>query len=473
MQRPHSSSDGGHSTTHDPLEIVTDRVRTWTAAVRQERVTPGLSAETVAARVAGFDLGRSHDLATLAGEMADLLELGNVHSTHPRYFGLFNPGVRSAGSVADALAALYNPQVAAWWHAPAAAEIERHTLAYLAGLIGFPSTDGVATFTSGGSEANLTGVLMALASTLPDYARDGLAGVDQRPVLYASDQAHDSFVKIARVAGLGDRAIQRVRSDARQQLDVEDLRRQITCDRAAGLLPFCVVATAGTTATGAIDPLASLVDLCRMEGLWLHVDAAWGGLALLSDELRPHLAGIEQADSVTWDAHKTLPVPMGAGMFFCRERPRGELFFSVHTGYVPDAVTGRTDPYQHSLQWSRRFIGLKVFLTIAELGRDGVAALIDQQTRMGHLLRERLTLAGWRVTNDTPLPLVCFVPDDPRPELVAALAQQVVAEGVAWISEVRLAAGQRWLRACVTHHETDEGDVDALVAALERARTRR
>ena len=270
--------------------------------------------------------------------------------------------------IADALAALYNPQVAAWWHAPAASEIERHTLAYLSSLVGFASSDAAAMFTTGGSEANLTGVLLALASAFPDYPRDGLVGLAGRPVLYASDQAHDSFVKIARVTGIGERALRRVRSDARQRLDVGDLRRQIARDRAAGQVPFCVVGTAGTTATGAIDPLPALADLCRAEGIWFHVDAAWGGLALLSDRLRPHLAGIERADSVTWDAHKTLPIPMGAGMFFCRDPSAGRAVFSVHTGYVPDALAGRDDLYQHSLQWSRRFIGLKVFLTLAELG---------------------------------------------------------------------------------------------------------
>jgi aromatic-L-amino-acid/L-tryptophan decarboxylase len=342
-------------------------------------------------------------------------------------------------------------------------------LAYLSERLGFTSPDVAAMFTTGGSEANLTGVLVALASASPEHQHDGLGGVPGWPVLYASDQAHDSFVKVARVIGLGERALRRVRSDAQQRLNVDDLRRQIARDRATGQIPFCVIGTAGTTATGAIDPLPALADLCRTEAIWFHVDAAWGGLALLSEGLRTHVAGIERADSVTWDAHKTLPIPMGAGMFFCRARRLVESVFSVHTGYVPDAVPGREDLYQHSLQWSRRFIGLKVYLTLAELGSDGIAALIDHQAAMARRLRERLTETGWRVMNDTPLPVVCFTRDNLQPDATADVLGRLAADGIAWISEARLAGGERWLRACITHHETDASDVDALVAALSRA----
>ena len=450
----------------DPLTILSDRILQWPVEVRDARVTPTLSAEAIDQRIEAHDLSQPHDLGTLVAEVVDLLERGGLHSTHPRYFGLFVPGVRRAGVIADALAALYNPQVAAWWHAPAASEIERHTLAYLSRRLGFIELNATAMFTTGGSEANMTGVLLALASAFPDYPRDGLVGLAGRPVLYASDQAHDSFVKVARATGLGERALRRVRSDARQRLDVDDLRQQIARDRAAGEVPVCVIGTAGTTATGAIDPLPALADLCRAEGIWFHVDAAWGGLALLSDRLRPHVAGIERAHSVTWDAHKTLPIPMGAGMFFCRARPLVESMFSVHPGYVPDALAGREDLYQRSLQWSRRFMGLKVFLTLAELGSDGVAALIDHQAAMACLLRERLAQTGWRVMNDTPLPLVCFTRDNLPPDATADLARRLAAEGVAWISEARLTSGERWLRACITHHETNASDVDALVSSL-------
>ena len=449
-------------------DVLERRMVGWSSGARDRPVVPRLSTAALNDRLRGYDFEAPRDLAGLVDDVAELLEQGGVQATHPRYFGLFVPGVRPAGVIADAMAAAYNPQLGAAWHHPAASRIEALTLDHLRARLGFPASSA-ATFTTGGSEANLTAVLAALASAFPRYPTEGLAALGVRPVLYVSDQAHDSFLKIVRATGLGEGALCRVRSDRRQRLDVEELERTIARHRADGLAPFLVVATVGTTATGAIDPLGPLADVCRRERLWMHADAAWGGLALFSDRLRPHVAGLERADSVTWDAHKTLPVPMGAGMFFCRSRRFTDAVFSVRTGYVPESEPGALDPYQHTLQWSRRFIGLKVFLTLAEYGAAGVAALIDRQVEIAEHLRETLSARGWRVTNDTPLPLVCFTRPDLAPEEVPTLARAVAREGRAWISDVRLPGGERWLRACVTHPDSGPEDVRELVEALTRA----
>jgi aromatic-L-amino-acid decarboxylase len=452
-----------------PLAVVARRLAEWPGRVRDVATTPRLSRSAILRRLARYDFTHPCTLQDVVSDMADLLEQGTLHSTHPRYFGLFNPGVRAAGVAADALAALYNPQVGAWWHAPAAAEVERHTLRYFQRRIGFAGPETSGSFTTGGAEANLTGVLAALARAFPVFVTGGLQALDRHPVFYASDQAHDSLAKIASVTGLGRDALRRVASDARQQLDVGALRQAIARDRADGHEPFLVVGTAGTTATGAIDPLPQLAALCATEGLWFHVDAAWGGLAILSDALRGYVAGIELGDSITLDAHKVLPVPMGAGMFFSRWGAPAEAVFSVHTGYVPDPEPGTRDAYQHTLQWSRRFIGLKVFVTLAELGETGVSALVERQTAMANLLRVELAQAGWRIINDTPLPLVCFTRDDLPPTGAAAIARADAAEGAAWVSELRLINGVRALRACITHHETGPEDIRALIDAVARA----
>jgi aromatic-L-amino-acid/L-tryptophan decarboxylase len=462
----------------DALEILCQRIRGWEERVRDLPVGARLSRPEIRARLARLDLSRAHDLGDLVGEVAELLEDGSLHATHPRFFGLFIASTARAGIVADGLAALYNSQLGTTWHAPAASEIERAVLDYLLGRIGFaPSAS--ASFTTGGAESNLTAVLAALARAFPGAGEAGLAALPRAPVFYGSDQAHDSFVKIAHATGLGRAAYRKVRrniahapglgragsrmvgSAARLRIDLADLRRALAADRAAGRAPFLVVATVGTTATGAIDPLADLAELCRAEELWLHADAAWGGLALLSDRLRPHVAGLELADSISWDAHKTLPVPMGAGMFFCRWRRFAEAPFAVHTAYVP-AGSGEPDPYQRTMQWSRRFIGLKVFLTLAELGAAGAAALIDHQAAMADLLRRELALRGWRIVNDSPLPLVCFTRDGAPPALASAIA----AAGRVWISDVHMPNGENWLRACITHHQSTADDVRELVSAL-------
>jgi aromatic-L-amino-acid/L-tryptophan decarboxylase len=452
-----------------PLAVVAHRLADWPRRVRDVATTPRLSRSEILRRLARYDFTHPCTLQDVVGDMADLLEGGTLHSTHPRYFGLFNPGVRAAGVVADALAALYNPQVGAWWHAPAAAEVERHTLGYFQRRIGFGGPETSASFTTGGSEANLTGVLAGLARAFPEFVTRGLQAIGRHPVFYGSDQAHDSFVKIASVTGLGREAFRRVVSDARRRMDVGALRQAIARDRADGHAPFLVIGTAGTTATGAIDPLPQLAALCATEDLWFHVDAAWGGLAVLSDTLPGCVAGIERGDSITLDAHKVLPVPMGAGMFFSRGGAPADTVFAAHTGYVPDPEQGTRDAYQHTLQWSRRFIGLKVFVTLAELGEAGVAALVEHQIAMANLLRVELARAGWRIINDTPLPLVCFTRDGLPPAAAAAIARAVAAGGAAWVSELRLINGTHALRACITHHETGPEDIRALIDALARA----
>jgi glutamate/tyrosine decarboxylase-like PLP-dependent enzyme len=216
--------------------------------------------------------------------------------------------------------------------------------------------------------------------------------------------------------------------------------------------------------------LAQIGEFCQEENLWFHVDAAWGGGALLSPALRGHLEGINGSDSVTWDAHKWLSVPMGAGMFFCKDREAVNRTFNVETGYVPDNVSGTVDLYKASLQWSRRFIGLKVFMTLAELGSDGIAAVIDHQAAMGNELRARLRERGWQVVNDSPLPLVCFTHPAIRARKISAgdvVARMLSFEGV-WLSKVRL-RNEDMLRACVTSYLTQASDVHALVEQAERA----
>ena len=194
-------------------------------------------------------------------------------------------------------------------------------------------------------------------------------------------------------------------------MDVERLEAAIKSDRDAGRAPFMIVATAGTTGAGLIDPIASIADVAKLEKLWLHVDAAWGGAAVLVPELRTHLEGIERADSITFDAHKWLSVPMGAGLYLTRHPKILEQTFSTATSYMPreSLEFGVADPYNHSMQWSRRFIGLKVFLSLMVAGWEGYAEAVRHQTRMGAFLRRELEAAGWRVVNQTPLPVACFV----------------------------------------------------------------
>jgi glutamate/tyrosine decarboxylase-like PLP-dependent enzyme len=235
-----------------------------------------------------------------------------------------------------------------------------------------------------------------------------------------------------------------------------------------------IAATAGTTNAGAIDPLPECADVAANENLWLHVDAAWGGAAALVPELRPLLAGIERSDSITFDAHKWLSVPMGAGLFITRQTGILNRTFGVTTAYMPKEGVGLdvVDPHLHSMQWSRRFTGLKVFLSLAAAGWSGYESAIRHQTAMGKLLRDMLAADDWDIANDTPLPVVCFAVRGGDAERQKAIAMSIVSSGEAWISTTLVVGTRTVLRACITNFLTQPSDIEALVTALRRARRR-
>ncbi len=412
-------------------------------------------------------------LETLTAEISRLLRNWNLHVTHPRYFGLFNPSVRQAGIVADALVALYNPQLAVWSHAPVANEIEQLTLRIFAKALGFDTETTLANFTSGGAEANFSAVLAALVQRFPEVAEAGVAGLSSRPVIYLTGESHHSFVKIARMTGLGTNALCEIPTGKNFTLNVEALEQQIEADRQAGWFPFMVVGTAGTTGAGLVDPLPQIADVASRFGLWFHVDAAWGGSAVLSPRLRTVLRGIECSDSITWDAHKWLSVPMGAGMFFCRHPEAVKHAFTISTSYVPDETGDNTvDPYAVTAQWSRRMIGLKVFMALAELGLEGYSKLIERQADLGDHLRMRLKKTGWLIRNETPLPVVCFSHPDIQSGIISTgkILEEIYARGKVWISDVVLGGEERVLRACITSFHSDESDIEYLIDELERSR---
>jgi aromatic-L-amino-acid decarboxylase len=452
-------------------QFVAREIQGFREDARQLRVAPTVSGAEIRQRLESYTFAHQMPLVDALRDVAGMLRQWTLHATHPRYFGLFVPGTHEAGIWADALAALYNPQVGAWWHAPAANEIEAHTLKFLADVIGFEAKS--AQFTTGGSEANLTALLAAIASAYPGATEHGVGEACTRGTVYVSSQAHHSINKAVRVAGLGNGVLRIVPCNAQHQMDVAALREAVQRDATAGRKPIMIVGTVGTTTAGAIDDLGAVGTVARACSAWFHVDAAWGAAAGFSPQLRPLLRDIDQADSVTWDAHKWLSVPMGAGMFFCRRPGALHGFFDVDAAYVPKKMDEGDDLYLTSLQWSRRFIGLKVFLTLAATGRDGVAARIQRQVDTADYLRDRLIHGGWTVVNSSPLPLVCFThPRLESHESTADVAQRVVKGGRAWISAAALPEGPV-LRACITHDDSSRADIDVLLEELGRALERR
>jgi aromatic-L-amino-acid/L-tryptophan decarboxylase len=428
-------------------------------------ILPTVTAEEIRSYLASrYDFTRALPLEQVIADVEKMLRTWQVQVTHPRYFGLFNPSVTLASVIADTLVAMYNPQLANWRTSPAANEMERHTLGWLAAKFGLPE-DSLATFTSGGTEANLSAVIVALTRAFPDYGEHGLRHLHAQPSIYLTEETHHSFSKIAHMTGLGRRALRAIPTDRCLKMDVGELRKRVAEDRINGFLPFLVVGTGGTTAAGVIDPLSDIGHFCREEGLWFHADAAWGGSAILSPKLKRYLAGIDMADSITCDAHKWLSVSMGCGMFFCRHPETVAEAFRADVSYMPGKPVGPAfDPYTTSAQWSRRFIGLKLFLALAQHGEAGYVEMIEHQTRMGDVLREALRSSGWRIVNSTPLPLVCFAREGVVPAtFLAALHKRQIA----WMSEARL-GGIPVVRACITSFRTTERHIHWVVDEMNR-----
>ncbi|MBZ0120300.1 MAG: hypothetical protein K8H88_25135 [Sandaracinaceae bacterium] len=439
-------------------------------SIRELPVTgPARPAELESYLRARYTFDASLDPSEVVDDLVALLRRGSVHVTHPAYLGMFNPSVLCSSIAASTLLAAFDPQAATWSHAAAAVAIEQHVLRFLMSRIGYDPGASAAHFTSGGQEANTEALAAALAHAFPAARDAGLRTLPGDPVLYASAEAHHSLEKAARMAGLGTGAVRRVGSSLR--MDAASLAGRIAADRAQSKLPFMVVATVGATASGAIDPLEPIADLCAREGLWMHADAAWGGAVVLSTRARAHAAGLERADSITWDAHKWLQVPLGTGMLFTRRPEALRAAFAVESPYMPAGHPERPDPYSVSHQWSRRPAGVALFAALAELGAQGYERLIDRMVELGGALRERLIASQYVIVNETPLPLVCFT--HPRIESGAVklneVARAVDRRGKTWIAPVRLATGRRALRACITSFRTEERDLDVLMQELALA----
>ncbi len=451
------------------------RLEQFYGQTRDLRVSPELEPEKVRELVAGFDFSQPLSPREAVDTVVDNLLKYQVHVPHPMYYGLYNPRTNFPSILADLIAAYFNPQLAAWSHSPYAAEVENYLVREYGHRFGYARETIDGTFTSGGAEANLTGILCALNNRFPDYANLGFRAFPAEPVIYCSDQAHHSVVKAARVVGLGLDAVVQVRTDEQLRMSVPSLRDHILADKMAGNLPFLVVATAGTTGTATIDELAAIAELCAENKIWLHVDAAFGGAAVLHDDYRQWLSGIERADSITTDIHKWLSVPMGTGLFLTRHPDILDKTFRTTAEYMPREGKDLSivDPYTHTIQWSRRFLGLRMYLSLLVFGWEGYAKTIRHHVEMGDYLREKLSASGWTIENDTPLPVVCFSwPGIPHPgDFARELCGKVVASGEAWLSVYPI-RGVDVLRAGITNYATTTEDIDALVRLVDRERKR-
>ena len=390
------------------------------------------------------------------------LEVGTVHMTHPRYFGLFNPAPTAPAQWADRIAGAFNPQLASSGSSPVPVAIEAHVIRALAGRAGLPP-ETVGHFTSSGSEANYTSLVCALTHANANFGNDGVRAFAGPVAFYTSAACHPAWTKIAHQAGVGRGAVRLVATDGGGRMDARELERAVKADRARGIVPVLVAATAGTTSGGMIDPLHACADIAVAHDVWFHVDAAWGGAALSSDRLRSLLAGIERSDSITVDAHKWFATTMGCGMFITPHAAVLSEAFRVAADFMPSNAAA-TDPYLNSLQWSRRFLGLRLFLTLGVAGWQGVADHVERAVEVIVQVKARLVARGWTVANDSSLAVLCVEPPAGGPG-VREIVGRTLESGRAWVARSTF-EGREVIRICVTHGQSSLADVAELVHVL-------
>ncbi len=446
-------------------DFLTEALIEATDEVAAGPLTPVINREELKKSLDGFDFASPIPLGELLGWTIQQMKDGVVHVNHPRYFGLFNPAPTFPAQCADRIASVFNPQLASAVTSPAAVAIEAHTVAAIARRAGLAQA-ATGHFTSGGSEANYTAVICALTAAHADFASVGARAFSGNPTFYVSRESHLAWLKIAHQAGIGRAGARLVATDGNGRLDSRALVEAIRTDRSNGCVPVMIAATAGTTNAGMIDPLAACFEIARDEGLWFHVDAAWGGALVASDRLRPLLAGIELGDSITIDAHKWLATTMGCGMFITARPSVLSSAFHVSANFMPPSGA-IIDPYVTTAQWSRRFSGLRLFLSLAAAGWDGYARHVEKSVALAKALAEDLTAGGWRVLNDPSLAVLCIIPPDERTE-VRTIVNRILASGSAWVSAATF-EGRDVVRACVTHGETSREDIAALVDSLNSA----
>jgi glutamate/tyrosine decarboxylase-like PLP-dependent enzyme len=447
-----------------------DRIGSWLTheleealrRVQKGSVAPTIDMQKFRAELESFDFSKPRPLEDTLRWTIERMEHGIVQMANPRYFGLFNPGANFPSQCADRIAASFNPQLASSASSPVPVALESHVIRAVARRANF-SEESTGHFATGGSEANYTALLCALTAAHANFSNEGVRAFAGPAKFYTSRDCHIAWLKIAHQAGVGRAALRLVDTDGCGRMDPNALLGAIAEDRAAGAVPLMVVATAGTTGGGMIDPLHACADIATQQGLWFHVDAAWGGAALASNRLRGVLDGIERADSITIDAHKWLATTMGCAIFLTT---RGDLLseaFHASTTFMPSSISG-VDPYLNSVQWSRRFVGLRLFLALTAAGWEGLGAHVERGVEVIERIKEGLLASGWRVANDSPLAVLDVIPPAGFGD-VRTLVRRVVASGRAWVAPT-VFEGRDVVRICATNGETGTEDVNALIAAL-------
>ena len=397
-----------------------------------------------------------------------------THVGHPGYMGLITPSPNPVGVLADFICSAINQNVGAYSIGPSAVAMERRVVRWLTDLCGYgPKAGG--NLTSGGMMANFIGLKVGRDAVTRDRAqRDG---VRDRWAVYASEERHVSIDKAVDCIGLGRNALRPVPTGTNFQVRIDALEAAIEQDRRNGTRPMCIVGVFGTTNTGAVDDVRQLRRIADREGMWLHVDAAYGGGMLLSHEWPMRDRGLELADSITIDPHKWFFAPLDAGAVLVRDQDRLTASFGIKPSYLTDQLDQSNERYQyyvHGFEQSRRFRSLKVWMSFKRYGVHQIGEWIDNNVRQAkHLYELAEKHPDFESASSPPMSAICIrfrgTDADERQlkTLHAEVAQRIEQSGHFWISTTEL-KGKTWFRINPVNFRTRKEHMEELFRLLER-----
>ena len=383
-----------------------------------------------------------------------------MHVNHPRFFAYVPGPGNFVGAMADALISGYNVFAGTWISGSGPAAVELTVIEWLRTACGFPKGSG-GLFVSGGTMANLTALVVARQVGLGDSV-DGAT-------VYFCDQAHSSLEKALRVIGVPAGNIRKIACDEDYRLPVGELERAIERDRAAGKRPFCVIASAGTTNTGAIDPLREISRVCKAQHMWLHVDGAYGAAAVISQRGRDLMGGLELADSLSLDPHKWLFQPFEIGCVLVRDVSQLRDAFLILPEYLKDTqqYSAEFNFTDHGLQLTRGFRALKLWMSIKVFGMAAIRAAVERGFALAEFTEARLReMPGWEIVTPAQMGIVCFRFKGADDAAHLRLVQAILRDGFALITSTIL-RGRTVLRTCTINPRTSEADIEDTLKRLD------
>ena len=403
------------------------------------------------------------DRSAILAQLRDTVFAAQAKLSHPRFFA-FVPGPSNAVSaLADLLASAHNPLVGSWLEAAGPQTLERTVIEWLAKEAGLPYGAG-GLFLSGGSISNLTAIVAAREWKFS-------TGKWGQGAIYFSEQTHASVRRALRILGFDNRQVRVIPSGADFRLPMEALRKQMDLDSREGLVPFCVVANAGTTNTGAVDPLEEIAALCKERRAWLHVDGAYGGVAVLCGEGKEALKGMELANSIAMDPHKWLFQPYASSCLLVRDQKTLETAFHASADYLQDAE-GDWNLWDYGPELTRPFRALKVWLSLEVFGAGAFREAIAHGFKMARAAEKAIAgMEGWRVVTPAQMGIVTFrhEPEDMKAAAMddhnTNIAGECLRRGFAFVVTTRV-RGMVALRLCTINPRTSEADIEATVRHL-------